>query len=268
MVSPDAPRHVVLPDAAQRARVIIVGDIHGCCDEFRDLLRAVDYTVGADTLILVGDLVNKGPKSAEVVRLARELRCHAILGNHELQALHGAKARKGGANADVLKGFAWTDDLTPADVEFLQHLPYTIRLPLHNALVVHAGLLPAVAVAEQSPWDMTTMRNVRPTPDDPTRFVATEEGGVAWASAWQGPEHVYFGHDAKRELQVWPHATGLDTGGRRRSSASRPGRCMSLLATERAACAVRVVAGLRKARLALTRWTALAGHPEMGTRRG
>ena len=46
--------------------MIIVGDVHGCLAELRELLAETDFQLGTDTLIFVGDLVNKGPSSAEV----------------------------------------------------------------------------------------------------------------------------------------------------------------------------------------------------------
>ena len=47
-------------------RVIVLGDVHGCLDELEALLHKVDYVRGNDTLILAGDLVDKGPYSIEV----------------------------------------------------------------------------------------------------------------------------------------------------------------------------------------------------------
>lgn len=51
-------------------RLIIIGDVHGCVRELRDLLDEADYVEGNDTVVLVGDLVDKGPYPLEVRRPA------------------------------------------------------------------------------------------------------------------------------------------------------------------------------------------------------
>jgi diadenosine tetraphosphatase ApaH/serine/threonine PP2A family protein phosphatase len=209
-LDPSARRHMELDEALQRQRLMVVGDIHGCCDEFRMLLD--QYARERDTVILAGDLVNKGPKSAEVVRLARSINALAIVGNHELASLRAHSNRQGGAKPQVEPFFAWTDELTPEDVEYLKKLPFTISLPLHNALVVHAGLVPGIALDEQNPLTMVTMRNLRGKPGVPYEAFESVRHGSPWAPIWQGPEHIYFGHDATRRLQLCPFATGLDTG--------------------------------------------------------
>ena len=66
---------------------MIVGDIHGCLTEFVELLAQVRYDKNRMTIVLVGDLVNKGPYSAEVIKLARNLGAYAVVGNHDLAAL-------------------------------------------------------------------------------------------------------------------------------------------------------------------------------------
>ncbi|CAD7697681.1 unnamed protein product [Ostreobium quekettii] len=53
-------------DQLKKGRIIIVGDIHGCYDEFSELLRRCNFNKNEDNLILVGDIVNKGPYSTKV----------------------------------------------------------------------------------------------------------------------------------------------------------------------------------------------------------
>ncbi|EKX46004.1 hypothetical protein GUITHDRAFT_56118, partial [Guillardia theta CCMP2712] len=201
-------------------RVMIVGDVHGCCDELEELLRL--HHKEGDLLILAGDLVNKGPKSVEVVRLARRMNAMAVVGNHEISSLRGYFARSGGKVKDVEEKYEWTDGLCVEDVEFIRSLPFTISIPSYNVIVVHAGLVPDLSLAEQDHRHMVTMRNLRvcnageeESETCRTRYEALElDDGVSepWAALWKGPSHVYFGHDAKRRLQLYKHATGLDTG--------------------------------------------------------
>ena len=215
-------RHATL---RSKDRVVIVGDIHGCVRELKELLAL--HTRPGDTLIFAGDLVNKGPNSAEVLSIARTKGALGVIGNHELAVL---RAHRDGFGED--KRFAWVQELSRQDVEYLRELPLTIHIPAHESLVVHAGLVPGLSLEQQSVRDMTHMRDVveeEEDGDDDVCYRALESPtGQPWAECWSGDGHrkfvsdlgieggsllhVYFGHDAKRGLQQYRHATGLDTG--------------------------------------------------------
>jgi hypothetical protein len=134
------------------ARTIIVGDVHGMLPELQSLVSKAGLSRN-DQLVFVGDLVDKGPESAGVVRFARELRDDGfdvvlVQGNHEEKHSRFRTAlRKGGDKAvRKFKGReeigSITDALSPEDVAFLDSAVPLHRLPDHDAVVLHGGVLP------------------------------------------------------------------------------------------------------------------------------
>src|SRR6187431_1893633 len=74
-----------------------IGDVQGCDPALARLLEKLDFSPSRDTLFLLGDLVNRGPDSAAVLRRAMALQgaAHCLLGNHDLSLLavaHGQRA--------------------------------------------------------------------------------------------------------------------------------------------------------------------------------
>ncbi len=186
-------------------RTILVGDVHGCLDELEDLLRTVEPGPG-DQVVLVGDLVAKGPDSAGVVQLARERGFRAVLGNHDAHVLRIREGNLKKAPKPTHESVA--NALTDADWRWLESLPLQLSVEAHRTLVVHAGVVPGVPLESQQRDHLLNLRSISPAGEPSKRI----EDGEPWGSLWKGPEHVVFGHDAVRGLQRHPFATGLDTG--------------------------------------------------------
>jgi hypothetical protein len=197
---------VMGPRASSAPRTLVVGDVHGCLDELRALIQKAGVTAD-DRVVLVGDLVAKGPDSAGVVAWAREQGAAAVLGNHDDHVLN---ARAGDPKAKE-QAVRVAKTLSAADVDWLAALPLWLRPSSSTTaaphLVVHGGMVPGVRVEEQEREHLLAMRSIR-ADGTPSKRIE----GAPWAALWQGPEHVVFGHDAIRGLQQHPHATGLDTG--------------------------------------------------------
>lgn len=188
-------------------RTLFIGDVHGCADELDALLAECGWQPG-DRVVLVGDLVAKGPDSAGVVQRAREKGLLAVRGNHDEHVLrwhagHGKPGKKlKPEHQRVL------DTLGPADWKWLAALPVYLRLPELNVLTVHGGLVPGVPLEQQRPEHLLNLRSITPAGKPSKRI----DDGVPWATHWRGPERILFGHDAMRGLQRHPHALGLDSG--------------------------------------------------------
>ena len=117
-----------------------IGDVQGCFDELQALLRKLRFS-GSDRLWFLGDLVNRGPKSLEVLRFVRGLGARAVtvLGNHDLHLI----AQFEGAER-ARKDDSFGDTLAAPDAREL--VAWLRRQPMMHAeggyAMVHAGVLP------------------------------------------------------------------------------------------------------------------------------
>ncbi|MBI1175174.1 MAG: symmetrical bis(5'-nucleosyl)-tetraphosphatase [Sideroxydans sp.] len=124
-----------------------VGDIQGCYAELQQLLEQVRFDPAQDKLWLVGDLVNRGSGSLEVLRLVKSLGDAAItvLGNHDLHLLAVAEGAAELHRSDTLDEVLAAPDRD----ELLTWLRNQRLLHAENGFVlVHAGLLPSWTVAQ------------------------------------------------------------------------------------------------------------------------
>jgi bis(5'-nucleosyl)-tetraphosphatase (symmetrical) len=118
-----------------------IGDVQGCYDELQALLALIGFNATHDRLWFVGDLVNRGPKSLEVLRFVKDLgdRAVVVLGNHDLHLLtqhEGLERRRPDDTFDDVLGAPDAREL----VDWVRTWPM-----MHvegNFAMVHAGLLP------------------------------------------------------------------------------------------------------------------------------
>ena len=139
-------------------RTIIIGDVHGCLDELLTLVRLARRDPD-DRIVLVGDLVAKGPDSPGVVAWARESGVDAVLGNHDAHVLRALDG-----DADVRAPHrAVADALAAADVDWLRARP--LWLPVGDFggvphVVVHGGFVPGVPLDQQERDIVLNLRSI------------------------------------------------------------------------------------------------------------
>ena len=210
-------------------RTIIIGDVHGCREEFAELLQKVNYVVGRDDLISVGDLLDRGPDPVGTVALAMDKHARLVAGNHEEKALrwlrHEEKVKstpgyKNPMRAVPPERMAEWRALTEAQVDYLKNAPH--MLDLGNWLAVHAGFEPGYPIDKQKPDRVTRVRFVNAEGE----MVGYTEGSldqpkdtVYWTTKWRGPKNVVYGHAVRsttdpriESFQDGVSTVGIDTG--------------------------------------------------------
>src|SRR5476649_699468 len=160
-------------------RLIAIGDIHGCHNEFFELLNQLELKDG-DRVVLLGDLVNRGPDSTKVIDLARAVGATALLGNHELRLLKFRKTadRKYMKEHDLVT----FDALRPQDWEYLEAMQLTFEEPELNTVFVHGGFLTGEPWQKQPAEVLTRIQVV--DKDGSPRKRADEPDAPSWADLW------------------------------------------------------------------------------------
>lgn len=124
-----------------------IGDIHGCFDEFTNLLGLTGFQPGRDDLFLTGDLVNRGPKSLETIRWIKrhDSSVRFVLGNHDLHLVASAMGVGKGDFRDTIQEIL-DDGASASIVDWLRQAPLAIRE--RDFFLVHAGLSPLWSIGD------------------------------------------------------------------------------------------------------------------------
>lgn len=194
-------------------RLFAIGDIHGCPDELSVILREIKPASG-DTVIFVGDYVDRGPSARDVLEFLIELEKTSeaefvfLKGNHEDMMCSFLGMPGGYGESFLFNGGAATldsygvaennlhearDHIPEHHLAFLRRLAVSYYRPPY--LFVHAGIVPARELEEQRAEDMLWIRQ---------EFIFSKHRLDAT---------VVFGHTPMRAVMVdLPYKLGIDTG--------------------------------------------------------
>jgi len=190
-------------------KTYVFGDIHGCAEAFRKLLSRLSPDPEAATLVFLGDYIDRGPSSkevvAEVLRLRERFRVITLMGNHEAMLLDFLAGRiseiylkMGGSQ--TLASYGITDPLAK---DLSAHFPaehlrfFSGLLPYwedDEYIYAHAGLKPGVPLHEQT-----------------LRFLLWIRDEFVYSNHDFG-KRVIFGHTPALEPRIEPNKIGIDTG--------------------------------------------------------
>jgi serine/threonine protein phosphatase 1 len=136
-------------------RRIIIGDVHGHYDALLSLIDRVALQED-DRVYFLGDLIDRGPKSAQVVQFVMDNNYPCLLGNHEAMLLDVVMGS--GASLEIYQGWlqsggyatveSYQNRIPPEHIEWMKQLP--LYMDLGDLWLVHAGVDPTMSLEKQS----------------------------------------------------------------------------------------------------------------------
>jgi predicted phosphodiesterase len=210
-------------------KVIVVGDIHGCFDEFRALLKECNYN-DMDIVVATGDLVDRGPKIREVLTWFYVTSyAFSVMGNHDNKLIRYWKGNPVQINHGLDKTIEQMDGVGDHGIEALSqwitHWPHMIRLANMDGkpvYVVHAGVDGRKPIESQRIETCLYARYL-----DGKNFF--DEQGIPWWETLIGDYTVISGHIRTDDVHPCEHAYCIDggahEGGKLRALVITNGQC-------------------------------------------
>jgi len=210
-----------------RGRLIGIGDVHGCISELNQLLDKLAVT-SSDTVVFLGDLIDRGPDPEGVVQRVKEL-CdsgigYCVMGNHDEKVIryhnHVLKQKINPDYKIPMRNSPSYWALSSSSVTFLSQCPHAVYVQdSHPIVFVHAGLSPSLF--NQDPKAFIRNRyfvrnlNGKLTPVKSVeidRIWHVPEGSYPWYDFWDGRWTVIYGHSVNLMPLVKNNTVGVDGG--------------------------------------------------------
>ena len=188
-------------------KTVIVGDIQGCYQEFLELLTLAGITA-EDSIVAVGDLVDRGPDSRSVVEFFRNTpHAKSVLGNHErkhIRWFHGETSPA--VSLEIARAEFGKRGYAEA-IEFMESLPVFMDLP--EAIVVHAFWEPGIALKDQKEHVLVGGASAE-------KYIQDVCKNRPWWELYDGNKPLIVGHhDYSKQgvpLNYENRVYGIDTG--------------------------------------------------------
>jgi diadenosine tetraphosphatase ApaH/serine/threonine PP2A family protein phosphatase len=198
--------------------IFAIGDIHGCFQQLKDLLKKIPFNSQRDQLVFLGDYIDRGEHSYDVIRFLIQLKKRLpktvfLKGNHEamLEDFMAGENRQ----AYIVNGGQKTLDsyLSQGNFDLQDPIPQShwdffhaleLYYETDDYIFVHAGLRDGVPLVEQTPYDLLWVRD---------RFTQ---------SKYDFGKRVIYGHTNYKAPSIQPNKIGIDTG-------AVFGRCLTCL---------------------------------------
>jgi bis(5'-nucleosyl)-tetraphosphatase (symmetrical) len=173
--------------------VYAIGDVQGCQRELMTLLSLLEFDPDSDRLWFVGDLVNRGPGSLEVLRFVKNLGENAVtvLGNHDLHLLAVAAGTRDPGPGDTFDGVLAAPDRAEL-IDWLRRCPLLHHDAALGYTMIHAGLPPQWGLAQAARCAAEVEAVLRS--DSYTDFLRDMYGGKPdlWSDDLRGTDRLRF----------------------------------------------------------------------------